>query len=495
MMKENMTITENEQTSNESIFLTDTPFESFDLPESLQKGLQAAGYTHCTPIQAQTLPLSLNGKDIAGQAQTGTGKTVAFLVTIFSHLIKLNISKSEVPGALIIAPTRELAIQIYDDAVKLGRFSELKIAKVIGGIDYRKQAAQLRQGVDMVISTPGRLIDYIKQKIFVPDQIKCLVIDEADRLFDLGFTKDMRHILRKLPPYHARQSMLFSATLSYRVLELTYEYMNLPEFISVTPDQVAVERIEQSLFHVGKNQKLSLLLGLLEREEAPRVLIFVNTKAGVIWLSEKLRGNKLAAQGITGDLPQRKRLRLMEQFKNGKLHILVATDVASRGIHIEDITHVINYDLPQDVENYVHRIGRTARAGKTGRAFALACEDYVYHLEALEDMLGYQIPVQWPEEDWFIKDQSKPMGRRTNHGRKGFKERRTQPVRAAQKKRDPKDEPRGVFTEIAMASKTPKKASQSSAKSKPRKRPKNLRKKKKASPKAHPKGTGDAKSA
>jgi ATP-dependent RNA helicase RhlB len=480
ILKENMTTEENTQTPAESLFLTDTQFASLDLPEMLLKGLQHAGYTHCTPIQAQTLPLSLSGKDIAGQAQTGTGKTIAFLVTIFSHLIKQNISQQPAPGALIIAPTRELALQIYEDATQIGKFSDLKIAKVIGGIDYRKQALQLRQGVDMVISTPGRLIDYIKQKIFIPDQIQCLVIDEADRLFDLGFTKDMRRILKKLPPYHERQSMLFSATLSYRVLELTYEYMNLPEFISTTPDQVAVERIEQTLFHVGKHQKLSLLLGLLQREEAQRVLIFVNTKAGVTWLSQKLRGNKMAAQGITGDLPQRKRLRLMEQFKKGKLHILVATDVASRGIHIEDVTHVINYDLPQDVENYVHRIGRTARAGKTGRAFALACEEYVYHLEPLENMLGYQIPVQWPDEEWFIKDQAKPVGRRTKHGRKGVKHRRKRPMRAAKKRGHQADEPRGIFSDIANASKT----QQASTPSKHRRRVKKKRASKSTRPKA-----------
>jgi ATP-dependent RNA helicase RhlB len=463
-----MATNEIEHAASESVFLTDTRFDSLDLPEALLKGLQRAGYTHCTPIQAQTLPLALDGKDIAGQAQTGTGKTIAFLVTIFSHLTQHSPSKEAAPSALVVAPTRELAIQIYDDAVHLGRFLELKIAKAVGGIDYRKQAAQLRQGVDIVISTPGRLIDYIQQQIFIPDQIQRLVIDEADRLFDLGFTKDMRRILKRLPPYHARQSMLFSATLSYRVLELTYEYMNLPEFISVTPAQVAVERIEQTLFHVGKGQKLSLLLGLLQREDAQRVLVFVNTKAGVIWLAKKLRGNGLAAQGITGDLPQRKRLRLMEQFKNGKLQILVATDVASRGIHVEDVTHVINYDLPQDSENYVHRIGRTARAGKTGRAFALACEEYVYHLEPLEQMLGYQIPVQWPEEDWFVKDQSKPVGRRSKHGRKGVKRRRRHPLRGTKRKPKKRDEPQGIFTDIAKASKAPKKSPKASSKRKRR---------------------------
>jgi ATP-dependent RNA helicase RhlB len=246
-----------------------------------------------------------------------------------------------------------------------------------------------------------------------------VVVDEADRLLDLGFSKDMRYILRKLPHYEKRQSMLFSATLSYRVMELTYEYMNLPEFIAVAPEEVTVEGIEQSLFHVGSDMKLPLLLGLLQREEWSRILIFVNTKAGVTWLTRKLNGNAYPAEGITGDLPQRKRFRLMEWFKKGRIKILVATDVASRGIHVEDISHVINYDLPQDPENYIHRIGRTARAGKTGRALSLACEKYVFHLEPLEAMLGYKIPAIWSEDDWFIKDISERVpGRRKGRGRR-----------------------------------------------------------------------------
>jgi ATP-dependent RNA helicase RhlB len=387
-------------------FLTQTRFDDFRLPEEVLSGLKDAGFSFCTPIQAQVLPLSLTGQDVAGQAQTGTGKTAAFLVTIFSKLLARKEKKGNLPAALIVAPTRELALQIYDDAKLIGGHTGLTLAQVVGGIDYKKQADILRQGPDIVICTPGRIIDYLKQGIFKPGGIETLVIDEADRLFDLGFTKDMRFILRKLPHYEKRQSMLFSATLSYRVLELTYEYMNLPEVISVTPEEVVVEGIEQALFHVGSDEKLRLLLGLLEREDWERVLIFANTKSGVDWLSRKLRGNGYPAEGITGDLPQPKRLALMARFKGGKVKILVATDVASRGIHVEDISHVVNYDIPQDAENYIHRIGRTARAGKTGRALMLACERYVYHLEPLEEMLGYKIPVVWPEEDWFVEDRA-----------------------------------------------------------------------------------------
>lgn len=390
-------------------FLTTTTFDSFDLSESLLAGLRDARFEQCTPIQAQVLPVALEGKDVAGQAQTGTGKTGAFLVTIFTRLLNLTDRNPLIPSALIVAPTRELAFQIHEEALLLGKHTGLSCVQIVGGVDYQKQADILKKGVDIVICTPGRIIDYFKQGIFKTDGIKIVVIDEADRLLDLGFAKDMQFILRKLPHYEKRQSMLFSATLSHRVLELTYEYMNLPEFISVTPEEVTVERIDQSLIHVGLESKFSLLLGLLKREDWHRVLIFVNTKAGVEWIAEKLKGNGFPAEGITGDLPQPKRFKLMEQFKNDQLKILVATDVASRGIHVEDISHVINYDLPQDSESYVHRIGRTARAGKTGKAISLACENYVFHLEPLEEMLGYKLPVIWHEDDWLAKDQAGPV--------------------------------------------------------------------------------------
>jgi len=390
-------------------FLTETRFDEFNLPAEVLAGLKDAGFVHCTPIQAQTLPVSLTGRDVAGQAQTGTGKTAAFLVTVLNGLLSEPAKSDGLPQALIVAPTRELSQQIYEEAKVLCRYTQLTLVQVVGGVDYVKQADILRGGVYIVICTPGRIIDYYKQKIFKTEGIKILVIDEADRLLDLGFAQDMRYILRKLPAYDKRQSMLFSATLSYRVMELTYEYMNLPEFISVTPQIVTVEGIEQSLFHVGVDKKIPLILGLLKREEWNRMLIFVNTKSGVDYLTYKLKGNGWPAEGITGDLPQRKRFRLMAQYKKGELKILVATDVASRGIHVEDISHVINYDLPQDSENYVHRIGRTARAGKTGTAISLACEKYVFHLEPLEKMLDYKIPVVWPEDDWYVEDHSKPF--------------------------------------------------------------------------------------
>ena len=390
-------------------FLTQTRFEELNLPEILLKGLSESGFNRCSPIQAQVLPVSLTGRDVAGQAKTGTGKTAAFLVTIFSRLLALASEDRKLPSSLIVAPTRELALQIYEEAQKIGRYMDFRFALVVGGIDYQKQANLLKEGVDIVVCTPGRIIDYYKQKIFQTQGIRIVVIDEADRLLDLGFAKDMRYILKSLPPYDKRQSMLFSATLSYNVMELTYEYMNLPEFIAVTAEDVTVEGVRQELFHVENESKLPLLLGLLKREEWSRALIFVNTKSGVEWLTRKLKGNGFPAEGITGDLTQKKRFQLMERFKKAAIKILVATDVASRGIHVEDISHVFNFDLPQDPEDYIHRIGRTARAGKTGTAISLACEKYVYHLEAIEAKLGVKIPVIWFDDEWLSPDQCGPV--------------------------------------------------------------------------------------
>lgn len=385
-------------------FLTKTKFEDLDLPQVILKGLDDSGLVYCTPIQAAVIPIALSGKDVGGQAKTGTGKTAAFLIPLFSRLLSIKDRQPGIPAALIVAPTRELALQVHQDALAIGRHAGFKMTQVVGGIDYTKQADILREGADIVIGTPGRMIDYIKKGVLKTSGIKVLVIDEADRLFDLGFTKDMLFILRKLPHYEKRMSMLFSATLSYRVLALTYDYMNMPEFISTIPEEVTVEDIEQSLFHVASDEKLPLLLGLLEKKEWSRILIFVNTRIGVNWLASRLNANGHAAEAITGDLPQRTRIKIMKDFKEGRTKILVATDVASRGIHVEDISHVVNYDLPQDSESYVHRIGRTARAGKKGFAISFASEDDVYFLEPIETRLGHKIPVVWAEADWFKQD-------------------------------------------------------------------------------------------
>ncbi len=387
------------------------PFAEFRLAPEILKGLHEAGYIRCTPIQEQSLPLTLQGKDLAAQAQTGSGKTAVFLITIFQGLHK-KIPLADHCYALILAPTRELALQIQADARLLGKYLPFRAVAIYGGVGYQKQVDALRRGAHLVIATPGRLIDLMKQGIFQPKHVEFLVIDEADRMLDMGFVKDLRFILRRLPPYNRRQSMLFSATLSLRVLELTYPYMNAPEEVAIRPEQLVVETIHQELYHVGKSEKFSLLLGLLQREQPERALIFCNTKVQTADVAQKLLGNGYAARSITGDLPQSRRIRLLERFKRGDVRILVATDVASRGLHVEDVTHVFNYDVPQDPEEFVHRIGRTARAGKEGRAITLCCEDDVYALENVEKLLGQKIPVAWAPDELFLPDRSKKTRRR-----------------------------------------------------------------------------------
>jgi ATP-dependent RNA helicase RhlB len=393
-------------------------FEVLDIPEAVLKGISAAGFTRCTPIQTAALPLSLTGRDIAAQAQTGTGKTAVFLITVFSRMLaKPGPGPGPSPRALIVAPTRELVAQIDAEARRLGQFTDFRIAPVFGGMDYQKQREALGKGVDILIGTPGRLIDYLKQKVYSLRKTEFLVIDEADRMFDMGFISDLRFLLRRMSPYDQRQSMLFSATLSTRVMELCYEHMNLPEKIEVSPEQVTVGLVEQELYHVGKEEKPGLLFGILRREQHGRILIFVNMKSTAEKLGALFKANNIAAGAITGDLPQWKRMKILSRFKEGGLQILIATDVASRGLHIEDVTHVINYDLPQDVEDYVHRIGRTARAGAAGKAVSFACEDYVYALEDIEEYIKQKIPVMSVDDSLIVTDYATPAERPHGRGR------------------------------------------------------------------------------
>lgn len=389
-------------------------FTEFDLPEEVLRGIADAGFTDCTPIQEKTLPLSLAGRDVAGQAQTGTGKTAAFLITLFTRLLsRPKETKESHPRALILAPTRELVVQIEKDAQLLGRHAGFSIQAVYGGVDYQKQRAALKEGADIVIGTPGRLIDYLKQKVYSLKQIEVLVIDEADRMFDMGFISDLRFILRRLPPFNQRQNMMFSATLNQRVMELAYEFMNLPEKVSATPEKMTAERVEQVLYHVASKEKFPLLLGLLRKEGMSRTMIFVNTKREAEFLHDRLNANEFPCRVISGDVDQKRRLRILEDFKEGKLPILIATDVASRGLHIDGVSHVINYDLPQDAEDYVHRIGRTARAGAEGKAISLADENGAFHLEAIEEYSKQKIPVAWADDDMYVHDykRTKPRPR------------------------------------------------------------------------------------
>jgi ATP-dependent RNA helicase RhlB len=372
-----------------------TSFDSLGLAPALAQGIHDAGFVNCTPIQAQTLPIALAGRDVAGQAQTGTGKTAAFLIALYQTLLKHPAAPHRNPTsirALVVAPTRELAVQIHHDAEILGKHTGFRHAVVFGGVDYEKQRKQVSEGVDVLIGTPGRLIDYMKQRVFDMRHVQVLVLDEADRMFDLGFIADIRYILRRLPAPHHRLSMLFSATLSHRVLELAYEHMNNPELVRIEPDKMTVDRVRQLMYYPAMEEKVPLLIGLLRQFEARRTMVFVNTKRMAERLEAILNANGLHAQAISGDVPQQKRLRFLRDFHNGDLAVLIATDVASRGLHIPDVSHVFNFDLPQDAPDYVHRIGRTARAGAEGDAISFACEEFAVSLPEIEEYIGHKVP-------------------------------------------------------------------------------------------------------
>jgi len=378
--------------------LTDLTFSSFDLHPALQAGLEGAGFTRCTPIQALTLPVALPGGDVAGQAQTGTGKTLAFLVAVVNRLLTrpaLADRKPEDPRALILAPTRELAIQIHKDAVKFGSDLGLRFALVYGGVDYDKQRELLQQGVDVIIATPGRLIDYVKQhKVVSLHACEICVLDEADRMFDLGFIKDIRFLLRRMPERTTRQTLLFSATLSHRVLELAYEHMNEPQKLVVEAETITAARVRQRIYFPADDEKIPLLLGLLSRSEGARTMVFVNTKVFVERVARSLEKAGYRVGVLSGDVPQKKRESLLNRFQKGQLEILVATDVAARGLHIDGIKYVYNYDLPFDAEDYVHRIGRTARLGEEGDAISFACERYAMGLPDIEAYIEQKIPSE-----------------------------------------------------------------------------------------------------
>ena len=375
--------------------LSDLRFDSLELDESIRAGIRDAGFEFCTPIQASTLPIALKPSDVAGQAQTGTGKTAAFLIAAFQRLLTNQTDAPEgqrQPRVFALAPTRELAIQIAKDAEVLGKHTGLKVGLAYGGTDYEKQRRILTEGVDLLIGTPGRIIDYYKQGVFKLDQVQVAILDEADRMFDLGFIKDIRYLLRRLPSAQKRLNMLFSATLSQRVLELAYEHMNEPELVRIEPEKVTADRVRQAIFYPSNEDKMPLLVGLVREIGKVRIMIFVNMKREAEKVQDYLEANGIHAQAISGDVPQNKRQRMLADFQEGRLPVLIGTDVASRGLHIPDVEYVINYDLPQDAEDYVHRIGRTARAGASGNALSMACETYAMSLPDIEEFIGHKIP-------------------------------------------------------------------------------------------------------
>ena len=376
--------------------LTDVTLSSFDLHPALMAGLEGAGFSRCTPIQAMTFPVSLAGRDVAGQAQTGTGKTLAFLVSMVNRLLTrpaLANRKDSDPRALILAPTRELAIQIHKDALKFGSQLGLRYTLVYGGVDYDKQRELLQAGTDVIIATPGRLIDYVKQHVVSLHACEVCILDEADRMFDLGFIKDLRFLMRRLPAREERQTLLFSATLSHRVLELAYEHMNEPEKLVVETETITAARVRQKIYFPANDEKIPLLLGLLSRSPGNRTMVFVNTKAMVERVGRALERGGYLVGVLSGDVPQKKRQSLLAKFQRRELEVLVATDVAARGLHIDGVSHVYNFDLPFEAEDYVHRIGRTARLGAEGDAITFACELYAQHLPAVEAYIEQKIPV------------------------------------------------------------------------------------------------------
>jgi ATP-dependent RNA helicase RhlB len=391
--------------------LTDVFYENLDLHPLLHQGLATAGITRCTPIQALTLPVALTGRDVAGQAQTGTGKTFAFLVALVDRLLKNPAApgrKDSDPRALVIAPTRELAIQIEKDFQTIGKGTGLRSALIYGGVDYDKQRQQLRDGCDIIIATPGRLLDYYKQDVFGFGSVEVMVIDEADRMFDLGFIKDVRFIFRRLPAREQRQVLLFSATLSHRVLELAYEHMHEAEKLVVETENVTADRVRQVVYFPSKEEKMPLLLNLLEESKAERSIIFVNTKAAAERITDRLKRHNFRVGAISGDVPQVKRQKLLQRFQDGQIDMLVATDVAARGLHIPAVSHVFNYDLPQDAEDYVHRIGRTARLGAEGDAISFACDLYAMGLPDIETYINQKIPAASIEARMLVMPAPRP---------------------------------------------------------------------------------------
>ncbi|MCB1616810.1 MAG: ATP-dependent RNA helicase RhlB [Pseudomonadales bacterium] len=379
-----------------------TRFHDFDLPEALMHGIADLGFEYCSPIQAQSLPVVLKGNDLVGKAQTGTGKTAAFLIGIIDHLLKNPIEGERYAGearALIIAPTRELVMQIADDARALTKYCELNVHTLVGGMDANKQKEKLYKSlVDILVATPGRLLDFMDSREIFIDEIECLVLDEADRMLDMGFIPQVRRIVRATPKKENRQTLLFSATFSDDVMNLVDQWTYKSLTIEIEPERVATDNVDQKVYLLTADQKFTLLFNLLQDEAVDNLIVFANRRDTTRKLYEKLKRHGVSCGILSGDVPQQKRISTLEKFKQDKLKVLVATDVAGRGIHIDGITHVVNYTLPEDPEDYVHRIGRTGRAGSKGTSISFACEDDSFMLPAIEKLLGSKLPCLQPPE-------------------------------------------------------------------------------------------------
>lgn len=376
-----------------------TRFHDLGLPDSVLRGIQALGFEYCTPIQAQTLPSTLKNRDAIGQAQTGTGKSAAFLLTILNRLLANQPKErfASEPRALVIAPTRELVIQIGKDAEGLAKYTGLNVVTVVGGMDYEKQRKQLRNNVvDVLIATPGRLIDFMRSQDVFLDQVEVLVLDEADRMLDMGFIPDVRRIVRSTPTKDYRQTLLFSATFNYDVRILIDQWTNDPLQVVIEPDTVATDTVEQRAYLVADVEKYNILKDVLAEEKPELCLIFANRRDLTRNLCTKLNKEGYKAVLLSGEVSQDKRIKTLEDFRQGKVQIMVATDVAGRGIHVDGISHVINYTLPENPEDYVHRIGRTGRAGAKGVSISFVSEDDAFLLPELEKYLGTKLELTQP---------------------------------------------------------------------------------------------------
>ena len=392
-----------------------TRFHDLGLPDSIMHAVADLGFRYCTPIQAEVLGPAVKGMNVAGRAQTGTGKTAAFLIASFARFMQTGAPADRRPGvprALVIAPTRELVVQIAQDAEDLGRYCDLRVLAIYGGMDYGKQKDDLARGpVDLIAATPGRLLDFKRQRLIDLSRVEVLVVDEADRMLDMGFIPDVRSIIRGLPHRDRRQSMLFSATLTASILRLASEWMPDPQMVEIEPEQVAVSTVKQLVYAVPLKEKFQVLYNLLQSKHLSRVLVFGNRRDRTSRLAEELERHGVPCELLSGSVPQKKRLRILTDFREGKIRVLVATDVAARGIHIDDVSHVINYELPYEAQDYVHRIGRTGRAGAEGDAISFACENEAFIIPEIEEYIGETIGCRQPEPE-LLAPLPKPAPRR-----------------------------------------------------------------------------------
>lgn len=377
-------------------------FDTFDLQKPLRKAIDTLGFEYCTPIQAQSLVHTLQGHDVTGKAQTGTGKTAAFLITIINDLLSNPIKDKRYlaePRALVVAPTRELAIQIASDADLLNKYSGLHTVTLVGGEDYQKQTRALdAKPVDIVVATPGRLLDFVSNGNLHLGMIELMVLDEADRMLDMGFIPQVRQIVARTPRKDCRQTLLFSATYTPEIVELSNRWAMDPIMVEVAPERVAADAVEQIVYLVTTADKYNLLYNLINEPSAERIMVFSNRRDQVRKLADNLHRNGISVGMLSGEVAQNQRIRTLDNFKDGKLQVLVATDVAGRGLHIDDVTHVINYTLPEEPEDYVHRIGRTGRAGAVGTSISFACEEDSFLLPDIEEQLGMKLECTHPDE-------------------------------------------------------------------------------------------------